>query len=231
MPRNHYNKQKTMTDEAYEKIKQMMFQRKIRPSQRLVYKDLADMLGMSLTPIINALNRLEEQEFLISNAFRGYYVRTIDEKEIQELFEAREALESYIIEQVIIKMKGSDLRILKDKVRIHGDYRPDTYNNKRLILDAHVHIQFAQIVKNELLEKMLTRVFEHLYLGYPPEIQKPERIMAANAEHKELLKRIVERDIPGSVELIRKHVQNGRDFLIESISMQDETELYFGKSR
>ena len=100
---------KSKADEAYYQIKKMMFQRKIKPSQRLIYKDLAEILQMSHIPIINALNRLEEQGFLISMAFRGYQVRTLTAQDANDLYEAREALESYIVELVIKKADDKNL--------------------------------------------------------------------------------------------------------------------------
>jgi DNA-binding GntR family transcriptional regulator len=105
-----------LIDEAYHKIKQMIFQRKLKAHQRLIYNDLADFLKMSRTPIINALNRLEQEGFILSQPFRGFIVKPINVQEAWDLFGLREALESYAVEQAIHQTKPGDMRILQDKV-------------------------------------------------------------------------------------------------------------------
>ena len=219
----------TLTDEAYSKIKQMMFQRKIMPSQKLIYKDLAELLSMSQTPIINALNRLEEQGFLVSTAFRGFYVKPIDIDELMEQFAIREALESHIVEQVIKKASDKDLKNLKEKMRLHAEYKPDHYDNKKLVVDADVHIQMATINGNNAMTKILAMAFEHIILRYPPESRNPLRLITAIEEHQKLFKLISSRNVPESVEFIKSHIRNGRDFLTSSMSKekQSDTIEYF----
>jgi DNA-binding GntR family transcriptional regulator len=219
----------TLTDEAYSKIKQMMFQHKIMPSQKLIYKDLAELLSMSQTPIINALNRLEEQGFLVSTAFRGFYVKPIDIDELMEQFAIREALESHIVEQVIKKASDKDLKNLKEKMRLHAEYKPDHYDNKKLVVDADVHIQMATINGNNAMTKILAMAFEHIILRYPPESRNPLRLITAIEEHQKLFKLISSRNVPENVEFIKSHIRNGRDFLVKSMSeeKQRDTIEYF----
>jgi DNA-binding GntR family transcriptional regulator len=91
----------TLIEDAYKKIKQMIFEQKVAPGQRLVYEDLGELLHMSRTPVINALNRLEQEGFVASESFRGFYVRPIDPQEVWDAFGVREALEVYAVEQAI----------------------------------------------------------------------------------------------------------------------------------
>lgn len=213
---------KTMTDEAYSKIKQMLYQGKLTPSQRLVYKDLANILQMSQTPIISALNRLEEQGFLVATAYRGFYVRPIDVDETRQLFELRIALESYIVEQAIIIMTDDNLKKLEEKIRIHSEYRPHHYDARKLFVDADVHLELANFIDNNEIYKTLARSFEHIILRYPAGLHGPERISAAIDEHLELLKIISSRNIQQSVEFLRSHIRKGRDFLIDGIKKREQ---------
>ena len=109
---NQNSEAKTMIDNAYHQIKQMIMRRKVIPGQRLVYRDLSEALNMSRTPIINALYRLEREGYLVSEAYRGFYVKPIDIQEAWDLYGVREALEVYSIEQAIEKAEPSDIRNL-----------------------------------------------------------------------------------------------------------------------
>ena len=87
-----------MNEKAYQNIKQMIFNKNLGPGQKLVYKDLCKTLKMSPTPIIHSLCRLEQEGFLSSEPFRGFYIKPLDPQEAWDLYGVREALETYAIE-------------------------------------------------------------------------------------------------------------------------------------
>ena len=72
--RNH----ESHTDKAYHGLRQMMFHKEIVPGQKIAYQDLADRLGMSLTPVIQALKWMEIQGLVRHESHRGYHVEPVD---------------------------------------------------------------------------------------------------------------------------------------------------------
>jgi DNA-binding GntR family transcriptional regulator len=95
----------TLDQEAYEKIKQMIFRRDLGHGQRLIYDDLCKLLEMSRTPIVAAMSRLENEGFLVSTPFKGCSVKPMDMEELKELYGVREALESYAVERTIVHVE------------------------------------------------------------------------------------------------------------------------------
>ncbi|MBI5966271.1 MAG: GntR family transcriptional regulator, partial [Deltaproteobacteria bacterium] len=83
---------KNASERAYKAIKAMISQYQLMPSQKITYIQLSEKLKMSKTPIINALHRLEQEEFVLSLPNRGFFVKEIDIEEVAELFKVREAL-------------------------------------------------------------------------------------------------------------------------------------------
>lgn len=217
-----HEENKTLIEEAYQNIKQMIFQQKVIPGQRLVYKDLCELLNMSRTPIINALNRLEQEGFLVSEAFRGVHVKPIDVQEAWDLFGVREALETYTVEQAIQRADPSDFERLEEKFRLHGQYMPDHYNRKKFIMDAEFHIQIAATTKNQVLEKLLRANLEHVYLRFRIDHADLSRMSLAVQEHINLLDRMKKKDVLGSVGIMRLHVQRARDNILASLSQEEE---------
>lgn len=88
-------------DVAFKKIKEMMYHHEIVPGQKLLYQELAKKFNMSITPIIQALNRLQLLNIVYSERNKGYYVGEADPVEAKELFIAREALETFMVPSVI----------------------------------------------------------------------------------------------------------------------------------
>jgi DNA-binding GntR family transcriptional regulator len=213
---------KTLIEDAYQKIKQMIFQQKVIPGQRLVYNDLCKLFNMSRTPIINALTRLEQEGFLVSEAFRGFQVKPIDLQEAWDLFGLREALEAYAVERAIEQGEPRDLDILEETLRSHEEYMPGSYDRKKFLVDAEFHIQIAAMTRNKVLEKMLRTNLEHVNLRFRLDNCDPARMPVAAAEHRELVERMKKKDVLKSIEIIRMHVRSGRDTCLNCLSMEEE---------
>ena len=213
----------TLIEDAYRKIKQMIFQQKVIPGQRLVYNDLSKILDMSRTPIINALNRLEQEGFLVSEAFRGFQVKPIDLQEAWDLFGIREALEAYAVEQTIEKSEPKDIKELEEKLRNHENYMPDRHDRKKFLVDAEFHLQIVSMTRNRSLEKMLRMNLEHVNLRFRLDNCDADRMPVAVQEHRDLVKAIKKKDVLKSVEIVKMHVRRGRDTCINCLSAEEDT--------
>jgi DNA-binding GntR family transcriptional regulator len=211
----------TFIEDAYRKIKQMIFEQKFAPGQRLVYEDLAELLQMSRTPVINALNRLEQEGFVASESFRGFYVRPIDLQEVWDAFGVREALEVYAVEQAVKLGDEEGFALLEMKLREHEDYKPHYYTRKKFLMDAEFHLQIAKMSKNRVLRYLLKRNFEHIFLRARLDNYDPSRMQASPEEHHRLLERMKKKDILGSLDILRNHIHKGRDHVIRSLSDEE----------
>ncbi len=204
--------------EAYKKIKHLIFQQRLAPGQRLVYKDLCNMLNMSRTPIINALNRLEQERFVASESFRGFYVRPMDIQEAWDAFGVREALETYAVEQAIIQGDEKGMSDLEEKLLAHEQYKTSVYDQKKFLLDAEFHIQIAKMSKNNVLKWLLKSNLEHVYLRSRLERLEPSRMSVAVKTHQKLVDKMKKKDIMGSLEIIKHHIHGSRDLIIKCLS-------------
>lgn len=212
----------SLIEDAYRKIKQLIYNQQLVPGQRLVYDDLAKTLNMSRTPIINALNRLEQQGLVVSESFRGFYVKPMDLQEVWDAFGVREAIETYAVETAISKAGREDFKILEDKLREHETYLPTYYDRKKFILDAAFHIHIAEMTGNRVLKWHLRTNLEHVYLRAKLDDYDTQRMQQAPAEHWMLVKQMRDRNILGSVKTIRNHVQTARDYVIACLSNNEK---------
>jgi DNA-binding GntR family transcriptional regulator len=219
------NQSKTLIEEAYRKIKEMIFEQKFAPGQRLVSKDLVDTLNMSRTPIINALNRLVQDGFVGFEGFRGFYIRRIDHQEVWDAFGVREALEAYTVEQAIKLADAGDMAILEEKLHQHEQYTPHYYTRKKLLLDSEFHLQIAVMAKNRVLKWLLKRNFEHIFLRARLDNYDPQRMASSAQEHHRLVARMKKKDVIGGIEVIRNHVQKARDHVIRCLSEEEPGEV------
>ena len=221
MKDNHRSSEKSgnsLMEDAYYRIKHLIFNQTLVPGQRLVYDDLARMLNMSRTPIINALNRLEQQGLVVSESYRGFYVRPMDFQEAWDAFGLREAIETYAVEQAIQKAGAEDMKKLEEKLYEHENYKPSYYDRKKIFLDATFHLQIAEMAKNQILKWHLKINLEHVYLRAKLDNYDIRRMENVANEHHLLIKKMKNKDILGSVETMRHHIISSRDHVIACLS-------------
>ena len=118
MEQKRTKKKKTkddFTQEAYMGIRRMFFLNEIIPGQKISYGDLAKRLDMSTTPVIQALKRLEYQGLVRHEPNRGYYTENISLKEITEIYEFRELIETSLLPKIISRIDKKGLKTLKKK--------------------------------------------------------------------------------------------------------------------
>jgi DNA-binding GntR family transcriptional regulator len=222
--RNSYGKNTPLIREAYNSIKNMIFEHTLVPGQRLVYQDLAKILKISQTPIINALNRLLQDGFVAYENYCGFYVKPMDPQEVWEAFGVREALEVYAVRLAIERWSPEGMSHLAEILRDHEKCVPPQYTSEKFRLDTEIHLQIATMSGNQVLRRLLRRNFEHIFMRVKLENYDPQRMKASAAEHRRLLDRMKKKDILGSIEILRNHIQNARDQVIHCLASGERGE-------
>ena len=196
---------KGLTSDAYNRIKEMLYQQELVPGQKIIYEDLAKAFGMSTTPIINALSRLEQDGLVVLKYNRGYFITEISEKEAEDLLEARQTLEEYSIKKLIDNYGEKKIEFLEDLLKKLKEYRPSSYTKKRLFQDASFHVGIAEMSGNQIVKELLNFIYERIYLRYRTERFPLMRMDEADREHTLLLNAIKRRDRQAALNRLNEH--------------------------
>ena len=220
----NYKSSFTMIEEAYKKIKTMIFRQNMVGGQRLVGKDLSEKLHMSRTPIINALFLLEREGFVIFKPYHGFYVKPADIQETIDLFEVREALEVMAVQLAIERMEDGAVGPLEAIAKRHAEYMPGIYDRQKVALGVEFHLQIARMSKNKKILQLLKTNLEYEYTRYTYKYADITRMEPAFEEHYEIIDAIRNKDITKSIELIRLHVQKNKNHVINTLKEQKKIE-------
>jgi DNA-binding GntR family transcriptional regulator len=214
-------------DVAFRKIKEMMYHHEIVPGQKLLYQELAKKLGMSITPIIQALNRLQLLNIVYSERNKGYYVGETDPVEASELFTAREAFETFLVPAIIKNLTDKNITDLEKALKEHVKAASiPEYRRILMIKDTNFHLQMIKIAGNKVIYNLSKVIFEQIYLKYRPEYMRELRIMEAAEEHSALLEALQERDVRKTRRLIKQHIKNGRAHVVGSLWEDSDAMLF-----
>ena len=106
----------------------------------------------------------------------------------------------------------------KKKVAEYDHYIPGYYDRKKMITDIAIHLQIAEMAKNQVLKWQLKLTLQHIYLRAQLNNYSLDRMTAAGDEHHSLVAKMKDKDVPGSLEVMRNHIHNDRTHVIACIS-------------
>lgn len=208
-----------LTDGVYEAVKELVMDQHIEPGSRVNIDKLARDLGVSPTPVREALARLEADGLVIKEPLRGYSIAPLlGMRAFEELYEVRMLLEPYVarcaceragqklareLERVINEMRATHSALGQESgARFYREYR------RFALQDQEFHELLTEAAGNQLLRETLSRLRSHLHLYrlyYNTGIGK-ETI----AEHERVLGAIKHGDPDGAAAAMVDHIQQSR---------------------
>jgi DNA-binding GntR family transcriptional regulator len=178
---------KNLTEEAYEKIKGFILRSEIYPRQKIIIEDLAKQMGISRTPIREAMSRLVKDGYVKQIWNRGFFVNEITVEEVEALYGAREALEPYLAEEAARRVTPEQIQELQVLLREYGEYVERRPRRERRLLDLDFHAKVAEIAGNAYLKRVLEEVFERIVLKQKVAVGQLDRGKDAWLQHRAIL--------------------------------------------
>jgi GntR family transcriptional regulator, rspAB operon transcriptional repressor len=208
---------------VYLEIKALIFRNEIMPGQKLHHQELSERLGVSRTPVREALTRLVQEGYASLLPNRGFICKEIGMQEAEELYDLREALEAFAVEKAIERLDDEALERLDKKMELYGHDIQKRFTRERLIYDQNIHLEIAEIAANETLKKTLRQVFERIILKRKSDgLYDPARGVNAHQEHRLLLDAMRKRQTDEAVRIIRNHIQEGKRNVLSDLKRKKE---------
>ena len=195
---------KSMEERAYLRIKDHLFSGGMVPGQKIIYRELEIFLGMSKTPILGALARLNQEKIVKLEHNRGYYVRKLDPNEIQQIYQIRIRLEEMAVEYAVDTALEIDFGPLKKSLKAYNNYDHLTYDTKRLQLDLNFHLEIARMGGNTFLVPLLEQLYDQTRVGLSAIFMTP-MIPKFKLDHAHIFQALRAREAEQAMDLIRKH--------------------------
>lgn len=211
-----------LDQKAYQILKTMIMDRQLLPGEKIPQEKLAEDLGISRTPLINALKFLEKEKLVQSIPRRGFFMRTFTQKEMISIFELREVLEGLAARKAAQKITDNQIvQLGKFFKQFAGDKDIDdirAYARE----DRRFHKFLLDIGAKEFLKSILEtyNVISYSYQVVSPEglVRHPRETIR---EHRAMIDAIAGRDAEAAENLMRRHFQRSRAVLQESLRAND----------
>ena len=208
---------KNLTLAVYDRIKQMMVSYDIIPGQRLTFVDLAKQLGVSRTPVNNALSILAKEGYLDFVPNQGYRVHKLTQEEAQSLYEIREILEVGTIEKALACITDQKILVMQKRKDDYEAAMSDRVHRRLFLLDTEFHAGLIEMVGNKFLTERYRDICLKIVLRFRTEDLRMERINEIVHEHHHLFEAVKKRQADAIKRLIQNHNKNAQKNLFAII--------------
>jgi DNA-binding GntR family transcriptional regulator len=202
-----------LAQQAYQGIRQMLFYNEIIPGQKIKYQDLADRLGVSITPVTHALKWLEFKGIVRHESNKGYYLNEVSSQEIEEIYDTRILLEVALVPDIMRNLNAKELQRLDRTLEEFKQAAVDNDYYKRLMTDMKFHLTLASIAKHRLQLKMLQELFDLLLLKYSRNLLLLGIMDSSQQEHFQILEELKTESATRLQKAISDHLQNVKEHI------------------
>lgn len=209
---------------AYGVIRAGILSGEFARGQRLREEELAERVGVSRTPVREALRRLDAEGLIDFTPNRGARVTAWSERELEDLYEARALLEGYGARLAAMRITGEELDHLamvaaKMAALAESDPKPA---DELTALNGEFHRAIVIASRNSQLDSLVRGLMDVPLIYRTFQRYSPERMRASQFHHNELVDALRAKDGEWAEAVMRAHILAARTTVIESMRDEDE---------
>lgn len=208
---------KPLRELVLEAIREAIKNGALQPRERLMEIQLADELGVSRTPVREALRKLELEGFIVMVPRKGAYVSDLSMKDIADVFEIRAALEGLAGALAAERITEEELETMERLLVEKGEAINLDDIDKLVAVDTRFHEAMYQASRNDRLTAIISNLREQIQRFRLTSLSVPGRKQDSLIEHRGLLEAIQARDIQLARQLAQEHIENAENVLIDSL--------------
>lgn len=204
-----------LTDRVYENLKAWIVEVNVEPGTQLVERDIAARMGVSKSPVRDALQRLAGEGLVSRSGLKGLAVRRLLPEEADEIYALRELLEAFAVELATPQLSPEDhreLRSILDECRLAID-RDD--RSRLAALNRRFHGFFAQRSGNRTLAQVLASLNDRVRIISVLGWRRRPSMRTEYQEHLGIAEACISGDTKEAVARTRAHIHAFRSALNE----------------
>lgn len=215
-----------LRDLVAETLRQAIKDGKLKSGARLMEIQLAEELGVSRTPIREAIRELEAEGFVVMIPRRGTYVADISLKDIAQVFEIRTALEELAAGLAAERITEAELEELERILLEIRDYIDDHDMQKIIEADVRFHQVLYEASRNTRLEDIIHNLREQVLRFRSVSLNYPGRLESTWQEHRDLVEAIAEHNPQKAMKIAVRHMTNSERALLQGMEEDASAAAY-----
>ncbi len=203
-------------EDIYDRVKQMAVTYRLRPGDRLNEVALSRELGVSRTPLREALNRLVAEKMFDFQPGTGFFCRQLDAQTVFDLYELRDITEIAAARLACARATDAQLAALKDELYATGITVDGLTVAEACARDEAFHIGIARLSGNAVLVAQLERINERIrYVRWVS--LSMGQIRKSKDEHIQVIEALIARDEVKAASILGDHISKRMDEVIDVV--------------
>ena len=195
------------SERAYNTIRQLLIDFRLRPQERLNEVQLSRTLGLSRTPIREALNRLASEGFVELSPNRGFYVRALSTEGLVDLYELRAIIECAAFRLMCERASEAEIAGFVDFwASVKGGYR-SRHPDEILDIDEGFHMRIAELSGNVAIPEQLAGINARIRFIRRIQIQHSSHDDDLVHQHDSIVDAAQARDADGGMAALKTHIE------------------------
>jgi DNA-binding GntR family transcriptional regulator len=204
-----------LQDRAYEELKELIQGGTYPPGTFLSERQLAGRLGMSKTPIKSALTRLDMEGFVAISPQQGILVRESSVQDILDLFDIREALETFVVRRLAGGLSPEQISRIRKNLQEQSQAAKAKDVDEATRLDTEFHTMICDMIGNREISLNLWRMREKLHRLISGNFRRvPQRMAESVKEHGGIATAMIRGQAALAAERVVKHLDVGRQLIL-----------------
>jgi len=213
---------KSLKDQAYEILRSSVITGQLEPGRLHNEKDLARGLGISRTPVREALLDLSKEGMVVFVPRKGIMIREITHKDVSDVMELRKVIENYIIESCCSKLTPADLKRIGKIIEKQKTLASKGDRKGYVEADREFHLFLASRTGNRQLLHVMENLRDLLHSMAIKAIAYQDRMDQVLREHKRICTALEKRDQKKAKEAMFLHLDTTERILLASMEADEE---------
>ena len=209
-----------LRDVVFNTLRQAILRGELKPGERLMEIQLANKLGVSRTPIREAIRKLELEGLVLMIPRKGAEVAEITEKSLRDVLEVRRALEELAVELVCEKITEEQIQDHKDAAEEFKESLESGDITRIAEADVKFHDVIYMATDNQKLIQLLNNLREQMYRYRVEYLKRSDFHQQLIDEHEEIIETIESGQKDRAVQVVCQHVDNQVEAVMDTIRMK-----------
>lgn len=215
---NPQNRRVSTKDIAYFEIKKRIIEGQLHPGEPIVEETISNELGISRTPLREALQRLEFETLVVRQVNGRLRVAPVSVKEVTEIFHVRSRLEGIAILEATENATDKDLQELSNIIHMIKETPKDRAIDNILYYGGQFHTYIYNMSRNKTVSNILYQLNDHIhrYRRLIPTTNL-DKILKAGEEHQHIFNFMAKGDKVGAELAMIEHILSSLDQVIKAV--------------
>lgn len=205
---------------VYESLRDAIVNQVLKPGERLMETELADEMGVSRTPVREAIRKLEQEGYVVLIPRKGAYVSGLSIKDINEVFEIRGALEALAAGLAASRATKEEIEEMELSLAQEASHWETSDLLKTIDVDTRFHELIFKASRNSRVLSMIKELRDQVQRFRTTTLAVPGRMKFALDEHRRIVEAIASRNVQLAQKAAREHIESAENALLEVISYQ-----------